>query len=104
MMIGSKLRVLRSRNKLSQQEVADLLEVDRKTYINWENELCDIKSEFIPKIAEIFGVEISDLFKNEEKVNIIQDFKDNTFNNSVMIMLVSDKKTINEVMKILKNP
>ncbi len=26
------------------------------------------------------------------------------FNNTVMIMLVSDKKTINEVMKILKNP
>ena len=102
MTVGRKLRVLRTKTNYSQQDVADFIGVDRKTYINWENETSDIKSEYIPRLAEKFGVEIQDLFKESGQTNISQEFNDSTFHNSVMIMMVTDKKMMGEVLKVLK--
>lgn len=70
--VGTNLKKLRSKTKLSQQEIADMLGLDRNTYTNWENEATDIKSQYIPKLAEIFQVKIQDLF---------DDQKDTTYNN-----------------------
>lgn len=64
-MLGQNLRKLRSKTNYSQQDIADLLEIDRNTYANWENEKNDVKSEYIPKLANIFNVEISVLFEDE---------------------------------------
>jgi transcriptional regulator with XRE-family HTH domain len=63
MSIGNNIKILRVITKKSQQDIADLLEIDRKTYAKWEAEESEIKSSYIPKIAEIFDVEIADLFK-----------------------------------------
>lgn len=101
MNVGKKLRVLRSKNQFSQQDIADYVSVDRKTYINWENETSDIKSEYIPKLAEKFGIEIKDLFEKTDNTIIIQEFNENTFN-SVMVMMITDRKMMTEVLKILK--
>ena len=80
MSVSTRLRILRSKKKLSQQEVADHLEIDRNTYIKWENGTADIKSQHIPKIAEVFNVEIADLFKEDQKLSITNNFdnKDNS--------------------------
>ncbi|WP_144281088.1 helix-turn-helix transcriptional regulator [Chryseobacterium echinoideorum] len=80
MSIGTNLRKMRVKKKLSQQEVADRLEIDRVTYINWENETSDVKSQYIPKIAEIFDVEIQDLFNSDQKIQVTNniDNKDKT--------------------------
>ncbi|WBZ94270.1 helix-turn-helix transcriptional regulator [Chryseobacterium wangxinyae] len=61
---------MRSKTKYSSQDIADLLEVDRNTYSNWENEATDIKSQYIPKLADIFNVKIQDLFDTEQKFQI----------------------------------
>jgi len=58
MEIGTNLRKLRSKTKYSQQDISDMLGVDRNTYANWEKESNDVKSEYIPKLAKIFDVEI----------------------------------------------
>ena len=70
MSIGKNLRRLRAKRKISQQEVADQLGIDRVTYINWENETFDVKSQYIPKLADIFEVEISELFKDNQKIQV----------------------------------
>ena len=93
---------MRSNKLFSQQDIANHLGVDRKTYINWENGTSDIKSEYIPKLAEKLGVEIKDLFNDDAKTSIKQEFNDSTFNNSVMIMMVTDKKMMSDVLKILQ--
>ncbi|MDR2691468.1 MAG: helix-turn-helix domain-containing protein [Dysgonamonadaceae bacterium] len=54
--IGDKLRKLRIERRLSQQEVADKLNIDRKTYANWEQNIVDVKGSLIPNLAEIFGI------------------------------------------------
>jgi len=47
-------------------------------------------------------VEIQDLFKESGQTNISQEFNDSTFHNSIMIMMVTDKKMMGEVLKVLK--
>ncbi|MCA6067183.1 helix-turn-helix domain-containing protein [Chryseobacterium sp. RG1] len=68
--VGTNIKRLRNKTKFSHQEIADMLGIDRNTYANWENEATDIKSQFIPKLAEIFGVSIQDLFESGEKGSV----------------------------------
>jgi len=105
MNIGNNLRVLRTKQSISQQEVADYLGVDRKTYVSWEAGDADIKSSYIPKLAEILQVEINDLFK-EKVSNVIinqhnSENKDNSTNNSI-VLLLTDKEAVEQVMEIIK--
>ncbi|WP_294287056.1 helix-turn-helix transcriptional regulator [uncultured Chryseobacterium sp.] len=76
--IGTNLKKLRTKARFSQQEIADMLGLDRNTYNRWENESTDIKSQYIPKLAEIFQVSILDLFEAGKK-----DAGDNGFENFV---------------------
>jgi transcriptional regulator with XRE-family HTH domain len=100
MSIGNTLRKLRTKKNYSQQDVADFLEIDRRTYVNWENGENDIKSDFIPKIASFFDVEIKDLF-SEEKTNTETQINDNKENSIVLI--VPDKESVNKLVKVLKS-
>ena len=100
MAIGSNLRKLRSKTKFSQQEVADMLGLDRSTYINWENETSDVKSQYIPKLADIFGVEIQDLFLDEQKVRI----SNNTFDIECLYLGGCPKKIGGQAVKRLSAP
>lgn len=104
MSIGTNLRRLRAHTKLSQRDLADLLGIDKNTYANWENERTDIKSEFIPPLAKIFKVEISDLFR-EQSSNIAMssnniDSKENSLNGIVLVL--TDKESVNQLIEVLK--
>lgn len=87
-----------------------MLGLDRNTYTNWENETTDIKSQYIPKLAEIFKVQIQDLFDSEGKVEISNNTFDNKDNSvGLIIFNISDKEVINnfnskleELIKALK--
>jgi len=65
MNFGAKLRMLRNQRKYSQQDLADMLNIDRNTYANWESNKCSKIIECLPKIATFFGVEINELFEEE---------------------------------------
>ena len=80
MAVGNTIRKLRIAKNLSQQFVADHLNVDRRTYASWE-EGKGIKSTFIPRLAEFFG-------------------KDSTVNTAILIL--TDKEAINRVLEALK--
>jgi transcriptional regulator with XRE-family HTH domain len=105
MNIGDNLRVLRTKKNISQQDVADFLGVDRKTYNTWEVGSADIKSSYIPKLAEYLQVEITDLFK-EKMSNIIinqhnSENKDTSTNNSI-VLLLTDKEAVEQVLEVIK--
>ncbi|MFN8353373.1 MAG: helix-turn-helix transcriptional regulator [Spirosomataceae bacterium] len=72
MTIGSKLRKLRNLKKLSQQEVADMLNVKSGTYRSWEADQTQIKAKYLPKLAEIFGVAVTDLLSETTITNTIK--------------------------------
>ena len=100
MTIGSKIRKLRIDRNVSQQSVADSLGIDRRTYAAWEMNSQDIKSNFIPKLADFFGVEISELFNQDKDISINQHFKNSTINTAVLIL--TDKDSISKVLDAIK--
>ena len=108
MSVGNNIRKLRTRSKKSQQEIADLLGIERNTYANWENEANDIKSEYIPKLSEIFNVKIQDLFEDNEKLKIVNNSNnyDSSSGGNSFVFNISDKesaeKLIGLVEKLLK--
>lgn len=106
MSISNNLRKFRTIKGISQQNVADILEIDRRTYINWEKDESDIKSEYIPKIAEIFGIEIKDLFTDSKnKIEIKQENKENrdsSVNNSI-VLVMPDKESVDRLVEVLKS-
>ncbi len=55
---------------LSQQAVADLVGITKTTYYKWETNQTDIKASFLPKLAEVFGVDISALFPPDLTVTV----------------------------------
>jgi transcriptional regulator with XRE-family HTH domain len=73
--VGTNLKRLRTKTKFSQQDIADKLNIDRVTYSNWENETFDVKSQYIPQLAEIFEVELHELFKNDQQIQIINNIE-----------------------------
>jgi len=98
--IGNNIRKLRLAKNFSQQMVADNLNIDRRTYAAWEQGTQDVKSNFIPRLAEFFGVEISDLFSSETNINIKQSFKDSTINTAILIL--TDKDAVNRVLDAIR--
>jgi len=102
MSIGTTIRKLRLNSGKSQQEIADLLNIDRRTYAKWEEETTEVKSSIVPKIAEVFGVEISDLYKNDKGIEIKDSFRD-IDNNNAVIIIVTDKDIVEKVLDLLGN-
>lgn len=95
-MIGENLRKLRTlKTNFSQREVAEILGVDRNTYSKWENNETDVKSEYIPKLAEAFKVEIGQLFENPNDKIIVRNSnfegKDNSILTGAVIILNSNE-------------
>ncbi|NAW49986.1 helix-turn-helix domain-containing protein [Elizabethkingia argentiflava] len=106
--VGTNLRKIRSRTKLSQQEVADKMGVSKNTYMSWESEDADIKSRYIPQLAELFNVEIKDLFSEENKGIKFINFQNND-SGTGNIIVITDKETAElfsekmvEIFKFLK--
>lgn len=104
--ISRNLRRIREKNTVyGQTEMAKLLKIQQSTYCNWESGLSDVKSEYLPKIASIFGVEIKDLFYSDtSKIEIMQhnkDIKDKSING--LFFVITDKDSVEKLVKILKD-
>jgi len=93
--IADNLKKFRNKSNISQQEVADTLGIDRKTYISWESGVSDIKSQYIPELAKLFNVEIGELFREKSSDIIInQHNTDNKDNSMQVILLMTDKEVM----------
>ena len=100
MAVGDNLRKLRIEKKLSRQYVADSLNINRRTYAAWEEGRQSIKSAHIPELANFFGVEIGDLYREGASINIKQSFKDSTINTAILIL--TDKEAVNRVLDAIR--
>ncbi|MDF2551727.1 MAG: family transcriptional regulator [Chryseobacterium sp.] len=106
--IGTNLKRLRSKTKYSSKDIADLLEIDRNTYSNWENEATDVKSQYIPKLADIFNVKIQDLFDDEQKFQINNfENRDSATGQQGIIINITDSETAkllsSQLEELIKN-
>ena len=60
--LGETLRVLRSRDGKTQEELAKALGVTAQAVSRWETGSCYPDTELLPAIANLFGVSIDELF------------------------------------------
>lgn len=63
--MGAFLAALRKANGITQQELADRLNVSNKAVSRWERDECMPDLSLIPALAEIFGVTCDELLKGE---------------------------------------
>lgn len=56
MIIGDRIKELRIERNVSQRKLAEVVGVDRRAVIFWEQGVNEPKASYIKKIAEFFGV------------------------------------------------
>ncbi len=78
--LGSNLSYYRKLAGLTQQQVADMLNLNRTTYTKYETGASEPSIEILKRIAETFGVEVGDLL-NESPDQINFDVFDSDFEN-----------------------
>ena len=64
-MIGSNLKFLRKRKKVSQEEIATKLGLTRSTYSGYENGVAEPNLENLVKFAEFFSISLDKLVKQD---------------------------------------
>lgn len=69
----NRLKELRTEKGLTQQELANVVEVTKLTIANWENEKHKIKSDKAQQLADYFGVEVGYLLGYNEGHNRIYE-------------------------------
>ena len=62
MELGKKIRQLRFKASLTQEQLADKLGIGAQSVSKWENGLAMPDITALPLLAEIFGVSIDELF------------------------------------------
>ncbi len=67
--IGQFMSALRKANGMTQQDVAERLNVSNKTVSRWERDECAPDISVIPALAELFGVSCDELLKGERIID-----------------------------------
>lgn len=62
MNLGDNIIQLRKIYNISQEELADRLNVSRQTIYKWEASLAVPRADHIMKLVEVFGITYNDLF------------------------------------------
>ena len=74
-MLGDKIKLYRENKKMTQNDIADILEVSAGTVSKYESGSLEPSIESIKRLAESFGISIDDLLKEEKfdisKVNVL---------------------------------
>ena len=78
MELGKKIRQLRFKAELTQEQLADMLGIGAQSVSKWENAVAMPDITTLPLLAEIFGVTIDDLFDltTEQRLNRIENRMD----------------------------
>ncbi len=96
-LFGKRLKELRKINKLTQEQLSEIIGLDPKQICRIENGACFTTFETLQKISKVFNVEISDLFFYEH-----QKTKDALINEMNEIFQSASDDQIQLIYKIVK--
>ena len=86
--IGKKLYDLRKQSGFTQDYVAEKLGVSAQAVSKWENDIACPDIMTLPNIAELYGITIDELFKNEEVNSNVKYEKTETVNENELVLRV----------------
>ena len=82
MNIGKKIKIYRENKKMTQKEIAELIEVEPATISKYESSIIEPSIGSLKRLAEVFEITVDELLKNEddefniEKINILEVLKE----------------------------
>lgn len=68
MEIGAKLKEARTKEGLTQEEVAEAIQLSRQTISNWENEKSYPDIVSVIKLSDLYNISLDKLLKGDEKM------------------------------------
>lgn len=86
--IGKKLYDLRKQSGFTQDYVAEKLGVSAQAVSKWENDIACPDIMTLPNIAELYGITIDELFKNEEVQSNVKYEKTEKINENELVFRV----------------
>lgn len=86
--IGKKLHELRKQSGFTQDYVAERLGVSAQAVSKWENDIACPDIMTLPNIAELYGITIDELFKNEEVQSNVKYEKTEKVNENELVFRV----------------
>lgn len=66
--VGERIRNLRKSKKMSQERLAEKLNVSRHSISNWERDVSSPDIHALLEMTELFGVSLNHLFKGDELI------------------------------------
>lgn len=75
MNIGKNITILRRSHGITQEKLAETLDVSRQTIYKWEANIAIPKVEKIMEIVRIFGISYDEFFKEDFRIPSILDRK-----------------------------
>lgn len=72
MTLGSRIAGYRKELGITQEALANRLEVSNQAVSKWESDQCCPDVMLFPKIADIFGISLDELFGREEKKETVK--------------------------------
>ena len=72
MSIGNKIKEYRELNKMTQKDIAEVLEVEPGTISKYESGIIEPNIESLKRLAEKFNITVDELIKDEEKFDVTQ--------------------------------
>jgi Fic family protein len=70
MSVGNKIKEYRELNKMTQKDVAEILEVEPGTVSKYESGIIEPNIESLKRLAETFNITVDQLIKDEEKFDV----------------------------------
>ncbi len=75
MSLGEKIRELRKLNGMSQEYLAEMMEVSRQSISKWENDLAEPSSEKLFKLADVLNVSVVELRNPNSRVELVLNMR-----------------------------
>ena len=72
MSIGNKIKEYRELNKMTQKDIAEILEVEPGTISKYESGMIEPNIKSLKRLAETFNITVDELIKDQEKLDITQ--------------------------------
>jgi len=75
-MFSEKLKELRKKNKLTQEKLAEILNIERSTIGKWETTTIVPQAEMLVRLSKLFNVTVDYLIGFDKNIELIDDFKE----------------------------
>lgn len=98
--IGKKLYDLRKQSGFTQDYVAEKLGVSAQAVSKWENDIACPDIMTLPNIAELYGITIDELFKNDDVQSNAKYEKTETINENELVLRVYVDSVHGDTVKV----